>query len=483
MALQRYPAPKSSDRSHLSLWFDRTMALIAVANLSLVLFDLSYIPWRNFYLFNVGGWQTELFGFRVQVPRLTDIYDPVKGIEPNRETVTYLQTVDRLKTEVADKGIRSPQAAATLAELRLLSEEMIDANPFALANKTGTLERIKNRMRSRLGLNSAKQSFTQFWSEEYLTKAGFFSEMTFFDEQIRRLIETNYFRQTGETGGPIDRFIFLDIWFIWLFGAEIALRVYYIHRSKNISLLEAALWRWYDFLFLLPFWQIIRIVPLVARLDQAALIDLATVKKEINENFVATFSEELTQVVIVRVFEQIEESVRQLDLRNLIVEGLGRSYIDLNNTNEIAAIIAIVWETAIADILPQIRPELEELLKHSTDTLLRRTPVYQQASQVPGMGVISQQLTEQIVMQLTDGFYRNISNLPQMDDRTTQLLERLWQRITEVLVEEIRKNQTSDKLKSLLVDLFEEIKINYIKRLSQQDWEEILARTKAIKQG
>ena len=48
------------------------MAIAATVNLGLVLFDLSYVPWRDFYLRNFPG--------------LIRVYDPIKGIEPHRET-------------------------------------------------------------------------------------------------------------------------------------------------------------------------------------------------------------------------------------------------------------------------------------------------------------------------------------------------------------------------------------------------------------
>ncbi|NJL89574.1 MAG: hypothetical protein HC916_07075, partial [Coleofasciculaceae cyanobacterium SM2_1_6] len=122
---------RSSKSKRRNLLFEKVMAMITVANLGLVLFDLSYIPWRNFYLFNIGGVRVELFGFQAQIPRLTDIYDPIKGIEPYRDTVAYLEKVEQLKAQVADQGLRSPQVTATLAELRELSDQMVDTNPFA----------------------------------------------------------------------------------------------------------------------------------------------------------------------------------------------------------------------------------------------------------------------------------------------------------------------------------------------------------------
>ena len=83
-----------------NLWFERLMAILASVNLSLVLFDLTYVPWRDFYIRNL--------------PQVTQKYDPIKGIEPHRETENYLATVDALIEQVSQTGLRSPQATEKL---------------------------------------------------------------------------------------------------------------------------------------------------------------------------------------------------------------------------------------------------------------------------------------------------------------------------------------------------------------------------------
>lgn len=135
-------------------WFERLMAIIALVNLGLVFFDLSYIPWRDFYF--------------QHSPALIQLYDPIKGIEPHRETQTYLNKVDALEVQVIETGLDSPQTEALLQNLRHLSNQMIEDNPFALANKSGYLEKIKNQMRDRVGKTSAHAAFETFWSQAYL---------------------------------------------------------------------------------------------------------------------------------------------------------------------------------------------------------------------------------------------------------------------------------------------------------------------------
>lgn len=73
--------------SSIQNWGQKFIAAIALINLILVLFNLSYLPLRNIY-FN-------------HAPILVRIYDPVKAIEPHPDTVAYLQTSDRLIQKLA----------------------------------------------------------------------------------------------------------------------------------------------------------------------------------------------------------------------------------------------------------------------------------------------------------------------------------------------------------------------------------------------
>ena len=117
-------------------WFERLMAILVTVNYGLILFNLSYTHLRDYY-------------FRY-IPTLTQIYDPIKGIEPHQDTEKYLETVEQLKTTVVETSLNSAETDEILAELRTQSEEMINENPFAIAEKSGTLERIKNRMRDHI---------------------------------------------------------------------------------------------------------------------------------------------------------------------------------------------------------------------------------------------------------------------------------------------------------------------------------------------
>ena len=78
--------------------WDQVIALLAAMNLAWVIFDVSYIPLRNFWL------QRNLYPLPTLplvvplpwLPNITPVYDRIKGIEPHRDTQRYLEQFQQL---------------------------------------------------------------------------------------------------------------------------------------------------------------------------------------------------------------------------------------------------------------------------------------------------------------------------------------------------------------------------------------------------
>ncbi len=454
----------STKTSRPKIWFERGMALLVLINLGIVLFDYSYIPLRNFYL--------------KELPRLTKIYDPVKAIEPNRDTEKYLTTVEQLKAEVKQAGLQSPKTELLLQQLRQLSVEMIDKNPFEVVNKTGTLEKIKNRMRRHVRQESSKEAFQLFWSRKYLSQSNWSKEINFYDQNIQPLLATNYFRPYGETGDFVDYFWQIDIWFIIVFGFEFIIRTYYIHRRHlGLTWLEAMLWRWYDVFLLLPVWRSLRLIPLVIRLHQSHLVNLDSLQAHINYGFVSNFAEELTEVVVIRVINQMQAAIQRGDLKDLLSNRLAHSYIDLNNINEVEAIANVLVKVTVYKVLPKIQPDLEAILRHSLNKVLDQSPIYRNLKQVPGIGNLPIQLIDQLINEVSQSTYTAIKDTLE-DPVGAKLSQDLVQHFSEALGTELQRQHTLQKIQSLLFDLLEEIKINYVQDLSEEDLQRLLQQTR-----
>ena len=451
-----------------SLWFERIMAITATVNLVLVVFDLSYVPWLDFY-------------FR-RVPEITRLYDPIKGIEPHRDTKKYLEAVAGLENQVTQTGLISPQVKAKLAEVRFLSKEMIDTNPFAGAGKSGTLEKIKNRMREHIGQESSKAAFNTFWSQEYLSKHGWNQEIDFFNQKIRPGIAKNYYRKIGENGEFLDNFWIIDLPFVILFATELLGRTFLIKRKySHLSWLEAILWRWYDLLLLIPFWRWLRVIPVTIRLDQAKLIDFYVIRRQIHQGILANFAEEITEIVVVQVINQFQGSIQRGEITRWLLESdHARSYIDINNINEVEAITGLLMKTLVNQVLPKIQPEVNAILCHSMEIACQQLPGYNNILMLPGLGKAQTQISEQLATQITNNIYAALSSTIK-DPVAAKLSTQLIEKFTTSFTSEIKKKQVLQEIQSLLNDFLEEVKINYVQRLSQEDIDKILEETRKMR--
>ncbi|WP_016950668.1 hypothetical protein [Anabaena sp. PCC 7108] len=450
------------------LWFERLMAITATVNLGLVLFDLSYVQWRDFY-------------FR-RIPQITQIYDSIKGIEPHRDTKKYLETVSVLEKQISQTGLNSPEVKIKLEEMNRLSSEMIDSNPFAGANKSGSLEKIKNRMREHIGQESAKRAFATFWSSAYLSKNDWIQEINFFNQQIRPAIATNYYRKIGENGEFLDDFWLIDLPFLVIFALDILGRTYYIKReNRHLSWLEAILWRWYDLFLLIPFWRWLRTIPVLVRLDQAQLINLHLFRRQIHQGIVANFAEEITEIVVVRVINQVQGSIQRGEITHwLLHPEKERSYIDINNVNEVEAIAGLLVQTIVNQVLPKIQPQINAILRHNIETAFQQVPLYRNLLRLPGVEQAQSQLSEQLATQITTNLYIALVSTIK-DPVAAKLSSQLIEKFVTVFSSEIQEKHVLREIQSLLNDFLEEVKINYIQRLSQEDIDQIIEQTRQMR--
>ena len=146
----------------LLVWrrWDQAIALIAALNLAWVIFDLSYVALRSFWL------QRNLYPLPSLplvvplpwLPAITPLYDPLKGIEPHRDTKAYLDHFQTLDREAMAQGIDAPAVRELLNKQTDLTIEMIETNPFLNSGNAGTLERLKNRLRTQAGLESSREA-------------------------------------------------------------------------------------------------------------------------------------------------------------------------------------------------------------------------------------------------------------------------------------------------------------------------------------
>ena len=448
-----------------NIWYERLMVSIAMVNLGIVGFDISYVALRDFWL--RGGVSIGPLTFQVPVPPIVKWYDPIKGIEPHRDSEQYLKSVEELEATLVKSGIDSPQSLAILKDLQNESSKMIDSNWFEGAGKTGNLEKIKNRMRDRIEMKSSRKAFETFWDKDYLKNKDITQEIAFFNAKIKPLLLTNYYRSTGENGLPTDNFWVVDFPFVLLFGAEFLARTFYLtrrHRDRNLKWPDAMLWRWYDVLLLIPIWQWLRIIPVVIRLDQANLIKLDRIRDQATQGFVSNIAEELTEAVLVQSINRLQSDISTGVLTRWAMNTINRPYQDINQRDEIREIIDRMLKITVNQALPQVKPELEAVIRHVMEGVLEQSPIYKGFKSIPLMGVVPSQLNEQLISSVTSGAYDALSQA--LDDQVAgELINQFVKNFGRAIIEGLQDGDSLDELQSLLSDLMEEVKVNYIQHL------------------
>ncbi|MGL4501068.1 MAG: hypothetical protein ACRC2M_25430 [Planktothrix sp.] len=452
-------------------WFEQLMAMVATLNYGLVLFDLSYTELRDYY-FNY-------------IPVLTQVYDPVKGIEPHLTTEKYLDTIEQLKAKVAETSLYSAETEEILGKLRNQSEEIINENPFAIAEKSGTLERIKNRMREQIinPNNSAKEAFNIFWSSSYLRQQGYDQQIQWFEKNITPLIATNYYRSLSENGKFTRTFWKVDLPFTIIFILEFLARTYLISRRySKVTWFDAMLWRWYDVFLFLPIFRLLRIIPVTIRLNQVNFISLEPIKIQITRGFVAAIARELTEFVVIEVIQQIQGEIRRGDIFKQLFLNPNKPYLDINNVNEIEAIANHLIQIVVYKVIPKLELDIESLLRYNIEQVIEQSPVIQQFKTIPGLQQIPQQIQERIITELSklateapQEAYQTVTKA-MSDPVGTKLSNQLVKNFNKILGEELQKEQGLEEIQTLLVDFLEEFKINYVQQVDESNFEQVLAQ-------
>lgn len=327
--------------ARLKFAYEILFSLALLANILLAIFDALYlfnIPYVDRTFRDVQLILAERFDFmKHREPGVVLFYDPLKGIEPHRTTVGYLKKFDRLKERLQNEdGNLNPETQRLLAELIVDMEAIVDKRPplsdFSLAEKDGTLENLKNKMRlhflipgEKLRGKSAKKSFRRFFSAANLSPERRGGEIAFFDNEIRPLLEQNYFRWIGDDGQPKDYYSRrIDIWFVLLlFWPDFLIRWgYAVHRRKYRRWYLFPLRNWsYVFTLILPHhaaWlRLLRLIPLYQRLNANNWLPGGGVMPNIIHENASIIAEEISGLVLINIIAQMQTMIKSGDATEL----------------------------------------------------------------------------------------------------------------------------------------------------------------------
>jgi hypothetical protein len=437
----------------------------AGVNLVWVAFDLTYLPLRTFWLQrNLTPLPSvPLVVPLTLLPDITPLYDPVKGIEPHRETEAYLASFRRL-----DQALQAGASVASVAPLRrrqmLLTEQLINENPFLGSGNAGTLEKIKNRLRQRAGLDSAKQSAVLLLGDRWLASHPWQQERRFWQQQVLPLVATSYWRSIDENGRPTDHFWRFDLGlFQSVFALDILLRVLRLRRRfPGLSWRDALLRRWIDLPLLLPVWRWLRLAPVVERLSGAGLINVEPLRAAVSRAVVSLLALELFEVLALQLVDGTQSLLRSPQWPRWIRSLRSHQSVSLNDERELVELLRLWGPMVLGQVAPRLSPELQSVLGHALQQSMRDLPG---GAVMPA--AVSRQLATGVVDSLMELSRSTADRLAQRDSRQVELLQRFGDRFWEELALALERGGTLERSQQLLCTLLQELKLTYLAQVNR----------------
>ena len=453
--------PRSPHQQAWRRW-DRGVALIAVTNLAWVVFDITYIPLRNFWL-QCNLYPIPTLPLVVPLPWFPDItpyYDRIKGIEPHRTTRLYIEQFNALD-QALTKGDPSDSSVTTLLKEQLLqTQQLMGSNPFVGSGNTGALEKIKSQLRAKAGEESAREAATQLLSADHLRQVAWSDERLFWRRQILPLVEINYWRSLDASGQPTDLSWRIDLPFQLLFLLDIGLRSLRLRRRyPAISWRDAVLRRWIDLPLLLPIGRVLRVVPVTERLSRTNLIQLEPLRAVISRGVVALLAIELFEVITIRVVDALQQLIRSPQLPERIRSLCSHQSAGLKPQSELLELLRLWVPVLMVQVGPSLRPQLVEVLHH-----ILRNNLADGLAPAP----ISRQLATSVVDSLLNVSRRTGERLGAQDDVLNELGTETLDRFWEELARAVEDGPLAERSQELLTSLLEEWKRTSFRQLRDQ---------------
>ncbi len=322
-----------------ALAWDVFMVWVALVNLTLIVFDLTYLQVRPVYL-------------RV-VPALVRLYDPVKGIRPNPVTEGILEQADALRRTLATSP-GSTEVDAHLERLRQLSRRMLEENPFEHAGLSRNLEIIKLLVSEEVGATHPAfqdreamiAAFDAFWTPD---RAALARHLELFQHRIAPLLRVNYARGYDLDGRLEDHFWKLDLPFLVLFWVEFAVRwLLALRRTTYPRWFFFPLANWYDLLGLVPsrqfrVFRLFRVASIYVRLRRS---EHSGIGRDVVSRTVAyvagIIAEEISDMVAIRILDELAEEIRAGTHLEILGESLAHRRREIESTlaSQVGATVA-----------------------------------------------------------------------------------------------------------------------------------------------
>ncbi len=350
-----------SRRSKIQLAWDVFMVWVALINLWMILFDLSYLWLRPQYV--------------TYIPVVASIYDPVKGIEPHPLTDALMNEINVIPELIAKNP--SPEVIEEHREnLVELTYRVVRDNAFARSGQTRTLGIISEALARNIGVTGGSlrdnetllEACEAFWPR---SPDDLESTIATIDPRVIRGFKLNFYRTYNIDGKLTDYFWVLDLPFLILFWIEFTVRWILAIKRKNYSRwFFFPIFNWYDVLGLIPVavfrpFRLLRAVSMYMRLRRS---ELSNVGKDVFSRTVLYFSniitEEVSDRVALRILSEFHQEIedgthtaitrsvvepRKSEIEDVVVAQLRQTLTDPQVMGRLRSLVQLNLENAVDD--------------------------------------------------------------------------------------------------------------------------------------
>jgi len=453
----------------------KLIAILAVANLSWCVFDITYIPLRSFwlnrkiYISNSSSKGISL----TWLPNITSLYDQIKGIRAEKYSKLLIDNFNINKYELINKKLSTYEYNSFLENQKVLTKNLIENSKNNQTININNIEIIKANLLKKSQESNYQDALDKLLSIEYFSNIDNKNGIKFWEEEVISIARTNYTRRINPTGRNFDSSWRIDIPFQLIFLIDIILRTRRLKKKiPGISWRNAFLKRWLDIPLFLPYFRLLRILPTTERLSNAKLIQVEPLRAVISQWIVAMLALELFEVITLRILETLTSLIKSPNIPERI-RGLC-SYKKVNDIeyNDISELIRLWVPILLSQIGPNMRPQLIALFDHALQRSISNMPLqiaFKENSIIEkAESAITYQLASGMVDTLLE-FSKNAgSNISKKDITLNKLsldaLDRFWEELASALDNEKVLNTSQ----VLIISLLEDFKFLSFRELQNQ---------------
>ncbi len=282
------------------------MVWVALINLWLILFDLTYLWMRPYY-----------FSY---IPVVTSVYDPVKGISSNPLTSEALE-LRAEATRLSETDPKAPELTTFAIKLRVVTLRIFTEDPFASSGQEELLGVIRQGLADQTDVPRAsldnpvnlEQAVNRLWPLEPEALSRRLREQ---DPRVLKALQLCYHRAYGLGGEHTDYFWIIDLPFLTLFWIEFLARWRLaLKRKQYAQWFFFPIVNWYDVLGLIPiaYFRVFRLLRVVSMYMRLRRSELSVVGKDAFSRTVEYFSniitEEVSDRVALRILGEFHEEI------------------------------------------------------------------------------------------------------------------------------------------------------------------------------